>query len=454
MAIAITLTMMSIYILSILSENLYSREQVKMYAKANIIADTLSSYSSLDAAEEEDISRILAGTTVRGIITNSAYMVLVDTAQESDIEGKVFTRDIIKTALSGEQANSLDRDSETGMNTMAVCVPVKHGDTVIGATYLMSSVSDIDLTIKYIQTSLMVFSVLISILVGLLSLGISYIVTAPMDEFINAAKEISKGNFSVRLKVKGRSEMAQMAETLNYMCSELETLDERRKKFVSDASHELKTPLATIKLICDSLVTQEEPDMQVVKEFLGDLSDEVDRLTRVIERLLALTKLDSGNTTAKFESVDIVVMLGTIVRKLTTTADAKEIVLYAELDEENAQPLMLDYDKMWEAIYNIVDNAIKYSPEGGFVRVSLVFEEDKAVVRIEDNGPGIPEEESERIFERFYRLDDSRARDTGGTGLGLAIAREAVIMHGGAIFVEGSEGIGSIFTIELPYVHD
>ncbi len=145
----------------------------------------VSSYSSLDAAEEEDISRILAGTTVRGIITNSAYMVLVDTAQESDIEGKVFTRDIIKTALSGEQANSLDRDSETGMNTMAVCVPVKHGDTVIGATYLMSSVSDIDLTIKYIQTSLMVFSVLISILVGLLSLGISYIVTAPMDEFIN-----------------------------------------------------------------------------------------------------------------------------------------------------------------------------------------------------------------------------------------------------------------------------
>ena len=136
----------------------------------------------------------------------------------------------------------------------------------------------------------------------------------------------------MRLKVKGRSEMAQMAETLNYMCSELETLDERRKKFVSDASHELKTPLATIKLICDSLVTQEEPDMQVVKEFLGDLSDEVDRLTRVIERLLALTKLDSGNTTAKFESVDIVVMLGTIVRKLTTTADAKEIVLYAELD--------------------------------------------------------------------------------------------------------------------------
>lgn len=454
MAIAITLTMMSIYILSILSESLYNREQVKMYAKANIIADTLSSYSSLDIAEEEDISRILAGTTVRGIITNSAYTVLVDTAQESDIEGKVFTRDIIKTALSGEQANSLDKDLETGMNTMAVCVPVKHGDTVIGATYLMSSVSDIDMTIKYIQTSLIVFSVLISILVGLLSLGISYIVTAPMDEFINAAKEISKGNFSVRLKVKGRSEMAQMAETLNYMCSELETLDERRKKFVSDASHELKTPLATIKLICDSLVTQEEPDMQVVKEFLGDLSDEVDRLTRVIERLLALTKLDSGNTTAKFESVDIVVMLGTIVRKLTATADAKEIVLYAELDEENAQPLMLDYDKMWEAIYNIVDNAIKYSPEGGFVRVSLVFETDKAVVRVEDNGPGIPEEESERIFERFYRLDDSRARDTGGTGLGLAIAREAVIMHGGTIFVEGSEGIGSIFTIELPYVHD
>lgn len=453
-AISITLLMMSAYILSVLSQSLYENEQVKLFAKANIIADTLSSMTLDGSDAEEDIARILAGTTVRGIIVNSAYTVLIDTAQESDLEGKIFTRDIIKTALSGVQANSLDTDTDTDSQTMSVCVPVKQGETITGATYLTSSVADIEHTLHYIRTSLLLFCIVISILVGLLSLGISYIVTAPLDEFIQTAKEISKGNFSVRIKVKGHNEMSQMAEMLNYMCGELETLDERRKKFVSDASHELKTPLATIKLICDSLVTNEEPNVTVIKEFLGDLSDEVDRLTRVIERLLALTKLDSGNTIAKFESVDIVVMLNTIVRKLTAAANAKDIVLYAELDESHAQPLMLDYDKIWEAIYNIVDNAIKYSPEGGFVRVALQFEPENVMIRIEDNGPGIPAEETERIFERFYRLDDSRARDTGGTGLGLAIAKEAIIMHGGEIMVEGSEGMGSVFIITLPYVHE
>lgn len=441
--------------MSVLSQNLYENEQVKMFAKANIISDTLSSYPTLEGGNAEaDIARILAGTNVRGIITNSAYTVLIDTAQSSDLEGKIFTRDIIKTALGDVQANSLDKDSDTNSTMLSVCVPIKQGGTIVGATYLTSSVSDIEQTLHHIRISLWLFCIVISILVGLLSMGISYIVTAPLDEIMQTAREISKGNFSVRIKVKGHNEIAQMTETMNYMCSELETLDERRKKFVSDASHELKTPLATIKLICDSLVTNEEPDIHVVREFLGDLSDEVDRLTRVIERLLALTKLDSGNTIAKFESVDIVVMLNTIVRKLTTAANAKDIVLYSELDTENAQPLMLDYDKMWEAIYNIVDNAIKYSPEGGFVRVALEFAPTDAIIRVEDNGPGIPETEYDRIFERFYRLDDSRARDTGGTGLGLSIAREAVLMHGGQITVEGSEGMGSIFVITLPYVHD
>lgn len=454
MVILITLVLMSIYILGVLNENLYENERVKLFAKANIIADTASAYVVMnDKTVEDDVLQILAGTSVRGIIVNSAYNVLLDTSPESDLEGKIFTRDIIKTSLSGEQASSVDR-AESDVNTMSVCVPIKQNERIVGAAYLMMSVDDIDATIGYIKFSLYIFSALISILVGMLSLGMSYIVTSPVDEFIAVAKEISKGNFSRRLTVKGHNELSQMAETLNYMCDELETLEERRKKFVSDASHELKTPLATIKLICDSLVTTEKPDIHVVKEFLGDLSDEVDRLTRIVERLLALTKLDSGNAAPKFESVDITALLNSVVRKLTPTANAKDIVLYTELEDTAAQPMMLDYDKIWEAVYNITDNAIKYSPEGGFVKVHLVFEDKRAVIQIEDNGPGIPEEEKDRIFERFYRLDDSRARDTGGTGLGLAIAKEAIMMHGGEITIQSEAGMGSIFTITLPYIQE
>lgn len=451
LVILVTLGLMSIYILGVLSENLYENERVKLFAKANIISDTIAPYLlSNEQSVEEDVVQILAGSNVRGIVVNTAYTVLLDTTPESNLKSKIFTHDIIKIALSGEQSASLDKQ-ESKSNTMSVCVPVKHAERITGAVYLMTTVDDIDIMLGHIQASLYIFSMLISILVGMLSLGMSYILTSPMDEFMSVAKEISKGNFSRRVKAKGHNELAEMAQTLNYMCDELETLDERRKKFVSDASHELKTPLATIKLICDSLVTTEKPDMNVVREFLGDLSDEVDRLTRIIERLLALTKLDSGNSTPRFESVDLTALVQAVIRKLTPIADAKDMVLYAQMPEEETKPMMLDFDKMWEAVYNVTDNAIKYSPEGGFVKVCMEWREDAAVITVEDNGPGIPDEEKERVFERFYRLDDSRARDTGGTGLGLAIAKEAVLMHDGTITIDSHDGMGSIFTIILPY---
>ena len=183
----------------------------------------------------------------------------------------------------------------------------------------------------------------------------------------------------------------------------------------------------------------------------GDMSDEVDRLTRIVERLLVLTKLDAGGNSLKLEEVDIKMLISQVVKKLTPIANAKDIVIYVDNHQTEFSPILLDYDKMYEAIYNIADNAIKYSPEGGFVHIDLTADNDYLTIKIEDNGPGIPEDERDRIFERFYRLDDSRARDTGGTGLGLAITKEAVLMHNGTIDVANVSDIGSVFTIRLPY---
>lgn len=450
--IMITLVLMSIYILSVLSDNLYQSEQVKLYAKANIISETLPAYMAQEQAGnlEASVVQPLAGSGIRGVVVNPAYTVLFDTNQEADLIGKVFMRDILKTAFEGDQAHALNR-TESDIHMMSVAVPVKTGGRIVGAVYLIESVSDIDKTIGYIKMNLFLFSALISILVGMLSLGMSYIVTSPVDEVISVAKEISKGNFEKRIAVKGHNELAQMAQTLNFMSSELENLEEKRKKFVSDVSHELKTPLATIKLICDSIVSAQDPDPAMTQEFLGDLSEEVDRLTRIVERLLALTKLDSQQDDLNLTPVDFVVMLNAISRKLTTNAEAKDIVLYTDFTAEALEPILLDYDKIWEAVYNITDNAIKYSPAGGFVKMSLMKDDHNIIVRVEDNGPGIPDNEKEHIFERFYRLDDSRARDTGGTGLGLAIAKEAVALHGGRIEVSSEGQVGSIFSIYLPY---
>lgn len=450
--ILITLILMSIYVSGVLTENLYENERINLFAKANILAELMPSNPDLIYDEEttDNINQVLSGTGLRSVVVNPAYNVVLDTGTDINLTGKIFMRDILKTSLGGGQAYSVTK-SEQGTNVLAVTVPLKrHGD-VVGAVYLFETIDNIDKLIASVKMSLYVFSMLISILIGMLSFGMSYIITSPIDEVIKIARNISKGDFSQKLPVKGHNEFAQMAQTMNYMSDELENLEENRRKFVSDASHELKTPLATIKLICDSIVSTDNPDPAMIQDFLGDLSDEVDRLTRIVERLLTLTKLDSGKSEPKLTPVDFVVMLNAITKKLTPAADSKNIVLYSDFGNVSLEPMNLDYDKIWEAIYNIIDNAIKYSPVGGFVKVSLDAEDKWVSVKVEDNGPGIPDSEKEHIFERFYRLDDSRARDTGGTGLGLAIAKESVLLHGGQIGVTGTEGMGSTFYIKLPY---
>lgn len=450
--ILITLILMSIYVSGVLTENLYENERINLFAKANILAELMPSNPDLIYDEEttDNINQVLSGTGLRSVVVNPAYNVVLDTGTDINLTGKIFMRDILKTSLGGGQAYSVTK-SEQGTNVLAVTVPLKqHGD-VVGAVYLFETIDSIDKLIASVKMSLYVFSTLISILIGMLSFGMSYIITSPIDEVIKIARNISKGDFSQKLPVKGHNEFAQMAQTMNYMSDELENLEENRRKFVSDASHELKTPLATIKLICDSIVSTDNPDPAMIQDFLGDLSDEVDRLTRIVERLLTLTKLDSGKSEPKLTPVDFVVMLNAITKKLTPAADSKNIVLYSDFGNVSLEPMNLDYDKIWEAIYNIIDNAIKYSPVGGFVKVSLDAEDKWVSVKVEDNGPGIPDSEKEHIFERFYRLDDSRARDTGGTGLGLAIAKESVLLHGGQIGVTGTEGMGSTFYIKLPY---
>ena len=446
-----TLILMSVYIIGVLGENLYENEEIKMFAKANIISDSISTYVTDENMSTIDnyLSQQLTGTGIRGIVVNPSFNVLVDSNKE--LVGNVLMRDIIKSAFEGKQSHTVIKDT-SDVNMMTVAVPVTKGDSrnVIGVVYLVESLSEIDKTVGFIRFNLYLFSALICILVGLLSFGMSYIVTSPVDEFTNIANEISKGNFDKRVSVKGHNEFAKLAMAINYMCSELSNLEDNRKKFISDASHELKTPLATIKLICDSIVSTPDPDPEMIQDFLGDLSDEVDRLTRIVERLLKLTKIDSGKSAPNPVPTDIVAMLNSVLKKLTPNANAKNIVLYSDYKIAECAPLMLDFDKMWEAIYNIAENAIKYTEQGGFVKLGLTKEGKEIIIQIEDNGHGIPYEEQERIFDRFYRLDDSRARDTGGTGLGLAIAKEAVILHGGHIEISSEPDMGSTFSIHLP----
>lgn len=449
----VTLFLMCVYNIGILSENLYSEQTMKLYAKANIVSQSIS--GSWDSNDErvmylrlEDVTdRLLAGTNIRGVVTDNSYSVLFDNNREASMTGKVFMRDVLKRALDGEQSDS-KFETDNG-STLTVAVPVEHDGEIIGGVYLAENMSAIADTVSTIRASLIVFSALLLFIIILISIGTSYIITRPIAEFTEVARAISRGDFSRRANVKGTREMAQMGQALNFMCDELNALDEKRKNFVSDVSHELKTPMAGIKLLCDSLVQAENPDMETVREFLTDMSEEIDRLTRIINRLLTLSRLDSG-ADMNMSKVDIASLCAGVVESLVKLANEKDIELVYEVPDTEENYITVDYDKIYECVYNLVVNAINYTPEGGHVKARVKCSDGLCVIEVEDDGPGIPDSEKLKVFDRFYRLDDSRARDTGGTGLGLAITKEAVLLHQGTIEVTDSETGGSIFIIKLP----
>ena len=258
---------------------------------------------------------------------------------------------------------------------------------------------------------------------------------------------MSKGDLSARVRVRGRNEFAGLAKAFNSMSARLEQLDKSRSQFVSNASHELKTPLSTMKILIETLMYQETPDPAMTKEFLGDINKEIDRLNRIVSDLLTLVNIDNG-TKLNLADLDIGALMQEQVKRLAPLARENGV----ELDCVATEKLVVSGDalKLQQVLYNIIDNAIKYTPRGGEVHCALNRAGKKAVIRVADTGVGIPQEDLPHIFDRFYRVDKARSRETGGTGLGLSIVKQFVVLHGGTISARSAPGKGSTFIIEMP----
>ena len=224
-----------------------------------------------------------------------------------------------------------------------------------------------------------------------------------------------------------------------------------REEFVSNVSHELKTPLTSMKVLADSLLAQENVPIELYQEFMGDIAKEIDRENDIISDLLTLVKMDKTVQGLNIRQININELLETILKRLKPIADKKKI----EVVLESFRPVSAEIDemKLTLAISNLVENAIKYNRDEGWVRVSLNADHKYFYVKVMDSGIGIPEEDQAHIFERFYRVDKSHSREIGGTGLGLAIARNAVIMHRGSIKVYSSKGEGTTFTVRIPLTY-
>jgi len=323
-----------------------------------------------------------------------------------------------------------------------------YGTVRYGLVLYSTSVQDMVESLRVMQDYMMLCFLGAAVAVFVMSLVFSRVITKPVARLTEGIKRMGRGDLSSRVEVKGVDEISRMAETFNQMSEKLENLDTSRNEFVSNASHELKTPLTSIKIMLESIIYQQDMDPALRMEFMTDMNSELDRLSSIVTDLLTLVQSDANHYKLRRQNILLLELVKDTVHRLHPLAEEKGQTI--ELSSSSDVPLFADPTKLQQVMYNLVENAVKYSPKGGNIRVALSQDAKMAVIEVSDSGPGIPKKDQPHIFDRFYRVDKARARATGGNGLGLSIVHQAVMMHGGHVSVHSEEGSGATFRVELP----
>lgn len=291
---------------------------------------------------------------------------------------------------------------------------------------------------------------MLAICVIVLGLGfvLSKVLVKPFSRVGKAIEELTDGYLDEEISVPDYTETEMISSVFNKMLRRMKVLDDSRQEFVANVSHELKTPMTSIKVLADSLAGQENVPVELYQEFMQDIAVEIDRENQIITDLLSLVKMDKKASELNIEKVNINELMENILKRLKPIADKKKV----ELVLESYRPIVAEIDevKLSLALTNLVENGIKYNVEDGWVHVTLNADHKYFYVSVADSGIGIPKESIDRIFERFYRVDKSHSREIGGTGLGLAITRNAIVMHRGAIKVKSEEHKGTTFSVRIP----
>ena len=322
-----------------------------------------------------------------------------------------------------------------------------NGET-LGALLLSTPVTGLRNAIVTVERQLLTVFIATAAAALIAALVFAVTLTRPVKALTSTIRRMGRGDLSARVKVRGSGELRELAESYNAMAEKIENFDRSRSQFVSNASHELKTPLATMKILLENLIYQPDMPQELREEFMQDMNHEIDRLTGIITDLLTLTQMDSHDTALKMEELDLSALTEETLHTLQPAADKAGQQLTAQIAPDVR--LAADRTKLTQVIYNLTDNAIKYTPEGGRIAVTLSVKGRDAVLTVSDNGIGIPEADQAHIFDRFYRVDKARSRATGGTGLGLSIVRQLVQLHGGSISLTSAPDAGSTFTVTLP----
>lgn len=457
-SVVLTYSMVSTYetkAVELRSQNVQG--QLKVIANHLIANDFLSAYNAhspnkLESHEivEAELDMLASLYEGRVMILGQNFKVVLDTYGIS--EGKIMISEEVIKCFKG--INTSLYDSEHGYIEMTTPImdTTDAGNNVIQGVMLTSiSNSSIRATMSSLNRIAISIEILTIILVLLFSLFVSGLLTRPFAKITKAILDVKEGYSNEPISVRTYSETVKISDAFNQLQSRMKLLDDSREEFVANVSHELKTPMTSIKVLADSLLMQPDAPAELYREFMEDIASEIDRENRIITDLLAMVKMDRTKLDMNVTSVKINELAELILKRLRPIARKKDI----ELVLNESREIIADVDevKISLVMTNLVENAIKYNKDHGWVHVNLDADHQFFTFSVEDSGCGIPEDSLPHIYERFYRVDKSHSREIGGTGLGLAITRSAVLLHRGSITVTSEVGVGSKFTIKIPLMY-
>ena len=433
--------------------NLYSAElsqqafgqskKTAMSEKCQLAADEIS---KLDVINSTAIAKTLMQMdslkVTRTIVTNQSGKALYDSAGES-LNTYILFPEVVR-AMDGMDVVTWQYNN--GIIQTHAASPIVYYNTIVGCVYMMENDSDQGALIQSLQTNILQITLVLELIVLLFSVAFSKTFSKRLNKIMASMRIIQEGDYTHKLDMGGNDELTVLGNEFNDLTERLNTSEQKRRRFVSDASHELKTPLASIKLLTDSSL-QNDMDTETIREFVGDIGDEAERLNRMTAKLLSLTKVD-GDPGVDAEIIYMGPTIQRVVRRLSAFADQACINLELQLEQD--VPILILEDDLYQIVYNLIENGIKYNVPGGTLTVSLFHNEENAMLEVNDTGMGIPEDALNHIFERFYRVDKARSRQSGGSGLGLAIVKTIVERNKGEIAVVSVLGKGTSFTVTFP----
>ena len=381
----------------------------------------------------------------RLIITDVSGRTVLDTLDGAESPAYCLFPEVVE-ALRGNDVITIDYHD--GVMVSRAAAPILSYNNLTGCAYILEYDADQGQLIRSLQHSILTITAGLILLVILITVISAGAFTRRLRQIMASMRIIREGDYSHKVRMGGRDELTVLGREFNDLTEKLLQSEEQRRQFVSDASHELKTPLASIKLLSDSIL-QNDMDVDTVREFVSDIGDEADRLTRMSEKLLSLTRFHPSEG-SDCEITFFRPTIARVARMLSTAADMACVELTTEIVTDSS--ILILEDDLYQIIFNLVENGIKYNVPGGTLRVRLTRQEDNAILTVSDTGMGIPTESLGKIFDRFYRVDKARSRQTGGSGLGLAIVRDMVERNQGTITVQSSDTppTGTTFTLVFP----